>query len=157
MTRWDGTQEKDQGRSPSARATSPSDLSPDGSSQSGIANAVSVLTRARLAELLYEHEGFVDHIRGEYAPDREVPHWIESEIEKNVHWGDCTKVPAACMRCHADMALEQWDEFATMIVRAAQAIQARRAATLGAVHESAVGATDAPITRQPSPNEGDAQ
>lgn len=81
--------------------------------------AATGLTRTRLAELLYEHEGFVDIEHGRHAPDREVPEWIESEIAADIHAGDCTKLPAPCMRCHADMALEQWAEFVGMIERAA--------------------------------------
>ena len=83
------------------------------------------LSRSRLAELLYEHEGFVDIASGRHVPDREVPIWIDAEIAADVHCGDCTKVPASCMRCHADMALEQWDEFTAMIARAALTEQAR--------------------------------
>lgn len=75
------------------------------------------LSRTRLAELLYEHEGFVDMKRGEGAPDREVPSWIEENLNAR-HSGDCTKECHSCLACHAKWALETWDEFEAMIVRA---------------------------------------
>lgn len=78
---------------------------------------VTGLTRVRLAELLYEHEGFVDHEGGFNAPDRDVPVWIERSLT-DPHYGDCTKVAASCMTCHAQMALDQWDEFVAMLERA---------------------------------------
>jgi len=83
-----------------------------------IARALRNLSRTRLAELLYEHEGFVDVASGNHAPDRTVPAWIEDELRRDTHSGDCTGQPHSCMRCHADIALEQWDQFASMIVRA---------------------------------------
>jgi hypothetical protein len=84
----------------------------------GKIEAATGLSRTRLAELLYEWGGFVDHQHCQHAPDRDVPEWIDSEIAANIHCGDCTKVPAPCMRCHADIALGQWDELIGMIVRA---------------------------------------
>jgi hypothetical protein len=77
------------------------------------------LTRTRFAEVLYEHEGFVDHARDKHMPDRETPVWIDDALTE-VHCGDCTQVPASCMVCHAKMALEQADEFAAMVAKAAR-------------------------------------
>lgn len=76
------------------------------------------LSRTRMAELLYEHEGFVDVARSNNAPDRGVPEWIEREISLNIHSGDCTGQCHSCMRCHANDALEQWDQFVAMAARA---------------------------------------
>lgn len=76
------------------------------------------LSRVRLAELLYEHEGFVDREKDNGPPDRDVPVWIESEIAADNHSGDCTKQPWSCMRCHADDALKQWDDLVAMMARA---------------------------------------
>ncbi|MFK4871692.1 hypothetical protein [Novosphingobium sp. ZW T3_23] len=81
--------------------------------------AATGLSRVRLAELLYEHEGFVDRGQDNGPPDRDVPIWIEAEISANKHSGDCTKQPWSCMRCHADDALKQWDDLIAMMVRAA--------------------------------------
>lgn len=76
------------------------------------------LSRARLAELLYEHEGFVDRSKDDGPPDRDVPEWIEAEIAADNHSGDCTGEPWSCVRCHADDALQQWDDFVNMVARA---------------------------------------
>lgn len=77
------------------------------------------ITRTRFAEILYEHEGFVDHEHGRGAPNREVPEWIEYYLSDRVeHHGDCVKLPCACMKCHAKYALDQADELMTMVMGA---------------------------------------
>ncbi len=81
------------------------------------------INRFGFAEILYEHEGFVDRSNGREPPERDVPQWVEEEIHRNVHSGDCTKSPWPCMRCHADLALQQWDDFLNMILKASSAIK----------------------------------
>lgn len=85
----------------------------------GTWEAAAGLSRTRFAELLYEHEGFVDHAYGEHAPDRDVPVWIDDALASE-HIGDCTGHPSSCMTCHAQMALDQADEFVEMMRRATQ-------------------------------------
>ena len=80
--------------------------------------AATGLSRVRLAEILYEHEGFVDHARDNHMPDRPVPVWIEQALT-SPHEGDCNGVPGACLNCHATMALEQYDALVCAIERAA--------------------------------------
>lgn len=72
--------------------------------------------RIRFAEILYEHEGFCDVSNGFHMPDRHVPVWIERSLTED-HCGDCTRIPAACMRCHAETALVQWDELAAALAQ----------------------------------------
>ena len=76
---------------------------------------VTGLSRIRLAELLYEHGGFVDHASNYHLPDRNIPIWIEATLI-TPHSGDCTKEPWPCGLCDAQVALAQWDEFVSSIV-----------------------------------------
>jgi len=56
----------------------------------------------RLAEIWYHVEGFTDMAEAGTLTD--PPVWVADALTSE-HCGDCTKIPAPCMRCHAEMAM----------------------------------------------------